>query len=152
MMQDRKTGTGGRERRGLMRHPTTMPVVCRGRGRSNPGQSNLLNASFGGLSFVSDGLFAQGDTVDVSFPARQITERFSGVVVWSQDLAGGHADRHAYGVRFCGAEMFRRVRLLEQICHIEAYRKVQASQHNRELSPNQAAEEWITRYAARFAG
>ncbi len=64
--------------------------------------------------------------------------------------AGGQAGRHAYGVRFCNQGMFPRVRLLEQICHIEAYRKTQAAQCNRHLSSNRAAMEWIARYAGRF--
>jgi hypothetical protein len=79
------------------------------------------------------------------------TTTFRVIVVWRRDLAAGTEDRHAYGVRFCDAEVFPRVRLLEQVCHIESYRKVQAAQCNRHLSPNQAAEQWIARFAGRFS-
>jgi hypothetical protein len=150
MTPERGAHKKARERRHLMRHPTTMPVACQSLGHPAAIASSLRDAGMGGLSFVSEGLFAQGDTVNMSFPFRQTSEQFSGIVVWSQDLAGGEAGRHAYGVRFCDPEVFRRVRLLEQICHIEAYRKVQAAQHSRQLSANQAAEEWIAKYATRF--
>ena len=139
-----------RERRHFMRHPTTLSVACRCLGHSDFAPSSVRDASLGGLSFVSDCLFAEGDLLNVSFPVRLTTAQFNGVVIWRQDIAGGQAGRHAYGVRFCDQEMFPRIQLLEQICHIEVYRNTQAAQCNRRLSSSRAAGEWIAKYAARF--
>ena len=141
---------GGREKRHFMRHPVTVAIVCRCLGHSSDEPSILQDASLGGLSFISESLFAGGDLLSVSFPARLTTAQFSGVVVWRRDFFGESAAAHAYGVRFSAPEMLPRVRLLEQVCHIEAYMKIQAAQHSRQLSPNQAATEWIGRYASRF--
>ena len=140
----------GREERCFMRHPAAIPIVCRCLGHSSAVPSGLLNASLGGLSFLSRGVFVTEDIVDVSFPGRIVTAPFSVVVVWRHEVDGDKANRHAYGGRFCDAEMFPRARLLEQICHIEAYRKTQAERCNRHLTSNQAAEEWIARYGSRF--
>jgi hypothetical protein len=150
MMPLQSTHIEGSERRRFMRHPTTMSIACRCLGHSDVVQSSLRDASLGGLSFVSEHLFVKEDILALWFPAMNMTSPFSGVVVWCRELGGGKDGRRACGVRFRDVEMFSRVRVLEQICHIEAYRKTQAAQCRRHLSSNQAAEEWIERYASRF--
>ena len=40
--------------------------------------------------------------------------------------------------------------MIEQICHIEHYRKEVARVEGRELSTQEAASEWISRYASDF--
>jgi hypothetical protein len=40
--------------------------------------------------------------------------------------------------------------MIEQICHIEHYRKEVKLVEGRELSSEEAADEWITRYAGDF--
>jgi len=47
------------------------------------------------------------------------------------------------------AEAFRQ-RMQEQLCHIEAYRQQVWVSEGRQLSRQQAAAEWIERYAAKF--
>jgi len=43
-----------------------------------------------------------------------------------------------------------RMRMFEQVCHIEAYRKEKQSREGRKLSREEAAAEWISSYAAGF--
>ena len=140
----------GRARRHFMRHPATIPITCLCHGHSNAEAGRLRDAGLDGLSFASVDLFAKGDIVNLSFPTTKITELFSGVVVWRQKRGGDGLGRHTYGVRFRAMERLPRVRMLEQICHIEAYRELQAAQRGRHLSSNQAAAEWIAKYASRF--
>ena len=53
------------------------------------------------------------------------------------------------GIEFAAeAEAFR-ARMVEQICHIERYHRQQQAE-GREVSEEQAAIEWIDRYAATF--
>jgi hypothetical protein len=40
--------------------------------------------------------------------------------------------------------------MIEQICHIEHYRKEVKLAEGRELSSEEAADEWIKRYAGDF--
>jgi hypothetical protein len=136
--------------RRFMRHPAAIPIACRRLGHSDDMTSSLRDASLGGLSFVSDRLFAEEDILDVSFPVRMAEASFRVIVVWRHDLAGGGVGTHAYGVRFCHARVFPRARVLEQICHIEAYQKSQQVQHHRRLSSSRAAAEWIKKHAAHF--
>lgn len=42
------------------------------------------------------------------------------------------------------------MRMIEQICHIEHYRKEVERQEGRRLSSQDAADEWISRYAGDF--
>jgi len=141
---------GRRDGRRFMRHPTSIPLTCRRGGHASDCPGELRDASLGGVSFLSDDVFATGDVLDLAFPVRESTASFRGKVVWHQELGGSQARRHAYGVLLCDPELLPRTRLLEQICHIEAYRATQARTRNRLLSSRQAAEEWIARYAARF--
>jgi hypothetical protein len=40
--------------------------------------------------------------------------------------------------------------MIEQICHIESYRRDVAQQEGRQLTTEEAAVEWISRYASSF--
>ncbi|HEY5717061.1 MAG TPA: hypothetical protein VIS52_01120, partial [Motiliproteus sp.] len=42
------------------------------------------------------------------------------------------------------------VRMVEQLCYINRYREQVLRLEGRDLDPNQAAAEWISRFAARF--
>ena len=42
------------------------------------------------------------------------------------------------------------MRMVEQICHIDNYRQQMKLEHNIELSSEQAAIEWISKYAHEF--
>lgn len=45
-----------------------------------------------------------------------------------------------------------KVRLIEQICHIEHYRTSALEQEGRKLTGQEAAEEWISKFARTFPG
>jgi hypothetical protein len=42
------------------------------------------------------------------------------------------------------------MRMCEQVCHIENYRNEVKAAEGRELTPEQAAVEWVSKFAARF--
>ncbi len=71
--------------------------------------------------------------------------------------AGGHvAWCRAKGAGFSVAVSFDEsanqylLRMVEQVCHIESYRARVRDLHGRVLSPDEAASEWISKYAAVF--
>jgi hypothetical protein len=43
-----------------------------------------------------------------------------------------------------------KVRMLEQICHIEVYKKELRKKQGRRVTGEQAAIEWINKYAEKF--
>ena len=56
------------------------------------------------------------------------------------------------GVSFLDAEDVFRARMVAQVCYIEDYRRSIARAEGRELSSEEAAGEWIARYAHKFPG
>ncbi len=58
-------------------------------------------------------------------------------------------DAYCVGVQFLGAEDAFRIRMVEQVCAIDQYRR-EAAEQGRQLTSEEAAAEWITRFADRF--
>jgi hypothetical protein len=68
------------------------------------------------------------------------------VVAWCRKAGRGFD----VGVRFepdCSAFVMR---MAEQICYIEQYRRDVRLREGRQLTSDESAAEWITRFAARF--
>ena len=56
----------------------------------------------------------------------------------------------AVGAQFLAGQDAFRVRMVEQICYIRAYRRQVLAEEGRRLTPREAALEWVTRHAASF--
>jgi hypothetical protein len=56
----------------------------------------------------------------------------------------------AIGVEFLDSAEAFRVRMIEQICHIESYQREVEQREGRQLTAEQAAAEWISRHASSF--
>ena len=54
------------------------------------------------------------------------------------------------GVEFVMPDDEYRARMVEQLCYIEHYKRRVQAREGRELSGEQAAREWIEKYAAHF--
>jgi hypothetical protein len=54
------------------------------------------------------------------------------------------------GVSFCSTSAAFTARMVEQVCYIEKYKKSIHQEEGRELSSDQAAAEWIEKYADQF--
>ncbi len=59
---------------------------------------------------------------------------------------------HIVGVAFDSPTDDFDVRMVEQICHIHAYRDHVWQHEQRALTTEQAAQEWIARHASEFPG
>ena len=67
-------------------------------------------------------------------------------VVWTRE----DEDGHCIGVQFLDADDAFRARRVEQVCSIENYRRQVEAREGRTLTRDEAAQEWITKYAGRF--
>ncbi len=76
----------------------------------------------------------------------QTRDPIEGVVVWCRKQ-DGHFE---VGMRFGDDRTAFRVRMVEQVCRIEQYRKNALEQEGRVLSAEEAAHEWVARYAKDF--
>lgn len=137
---------GCEEMRSYIRHPSSMPINVRLDEQSSDRSENLNNIGFGGLSFTSQSSFEPGVMVSLSVPTMCGGIESSGRVAWCCQIDAGYE----VGVEFMDAGDFYTVRMVEQVCHIEHYKIQELEKHGRELSSQQAAEEWIEKYADDF--
>ncbi len=136
--------------RQFIRHPSSVPIRVALDRVQDPSLSHpcdqLHNVSLGGLAFRSPKPLANQQIVNISFPLLDETHRFHGRVVWSRKLKQGYD----IGLQFDDEEQMYRLRMIEQICHIEHYREQVLQQQGRSMTIEQAAKEWISQYADGF--
>lgn len=133
--------------RTYIRHPTSIPIhiTTGGYGVENLALQNL---SEGGLCFVTDQAIKIGDFIDFLIPIVKPDYVGTGVVVWRRKQAPKSFE---VGLRFTNDDEFFRTRMVEQVCQIEKYRQDIAEKDGRVLNSEEAALEWITKYAKDFA-
>ena len=136
--------------RKYIRHPSDVPIqVTLDLVEDDSDESadeTLTNVSLGGLSFISQQPFEIEQKVRVSIPLLKQETNLLGTVVWCEEST----ESYEIGIKFDSSEDLFRLRMVEQICHIEHYRKEIKLVEGRELSTAQAATEWISRYASDF--
>lgn len=130
--------------RSFIRHPTAIPIEIR-LGDQNCTREPLHNVSNGGLCFKHPEAVAIGGVIVVRIALTSPPFEACCRVAWCQADVGAWQ----VGVEFLDQDDLFRLRMVEQICHIEQYRAATASQ-GRMLSSHEAAIEWIERYAEAF--
>ena len=106
----------------------------------------ITNVSLGGLAFVSPKPFEVLERVQICIPFLEKDNTLVGNVVWCE-RSGSVWE---IGIEFEKSRDAFRLRMIEQICHIEHYRKEVRQQEGRELTTQEAASEWIAKYASDF--
>ena len=138
--------------RKFIRHPADVPIevtsVAVSTIKDNKSYNKLNNVSLGGLAYFSQQPLTIGQYVKVFFPLLDKMHGFSGRVVWIKPSVEGYET----GIQFENAEELYSLRMIEQVCHIEHYRREIEHQQGRILTSEEAAKEWIKRYAGEFPG
>jgi len=133
-------------RRAFIRHTADVPIEVR-TVPGGPAQAReSVNVSTGGLSFTTDERLEVGSTIEVRIPEVDPPFEAPARVVW----ASPEGERHCVGVQFLEASDAFRVRMVEQVCSIERYRREVQEREGRALTSQEAASEWIGKYAGRF--
>lgn len=133
--------------RQFIRHPTDIPIEIQCIPDSGYVQRHTQNVSFGGLAFSSDSPIDPETVIGLRIPYLQpVFESAAARVAWCHK----EGSKFAVGVQFVDSAEAFRVRMVEQICHIESYRRDIEQCEGRQLSAEEAAEEWISRYASSF--
>jgi hypothetical protein len=133
--------------RRYIRHPSSMPLDYRLSGGWS-GVQQLRNVSAGGVCFAAGLPMEQGMSIRVSIHMGGKDFEADGEVAWCH----GTSDHHEIGVRFHKAASMETVHMVEQLCYIEQYRQQVRHNEGRELSSEQAAQEWVERYATELPG
>ena len=132
--------------RHFIRHPADIPIEVTAGDQLVHATRHIHNVSLGGLAFQSDGELEPGIIVEVRIPFVRPIFETKARVVWCRVREGGFE----LGVAFLDPEDAFRARLVEQVCHIENYRKVVYQAEGRLLTAEEAAMEWISKYASQF--
>lgn len=130
--------------RRFIRHPSDIPI------RFRLGQQGHTRAardiSQDGLCFTSDQPLQIGENILVEITSCKPGFSAEGVVRWCRR----EGEKYLIGVGFTDSAVRYAMRMVEQICHIEAYRRQLESKTGQKLSSEQAAMRWIAENAASF--
>ncbi|MDH5571585.1 MAG: PilZ domain-containing protein [Gammaproteobacteria bacterium] len=132
--------------RKYIRHPSGIPIDVVVSESPELGQKYLHDISNGGLCFDSRTRLANGRDILIRVYVRKEPVEIRGHVVWCHRSQTGYE----IGVVFHGADEAYRARMVEQVCHIEQYRQQLLKTEGRELTSEEAAREWISKYAPEF--
>ena len=129
--------------RAYIRHPSEFPIELTS--EESELEERMNDVSVGGLSCHSKAELAEGQKVTVRIPAVQPAFEAEGRVVWCRP----DKDQYRVGIAFADKALAFSARMVEQVCHIERYRTHLVEQ-GQELSLDEAAQDWISKYARRF--
>ncbi len=133
--------------RSFIRHPSDIPIEYQADEQgSGISLEHLNNISNGGLSFTSEKPLDPGTLIKIRISYVQPEFEARAQVAWCQKEGAGYV----VGVAFIESGDLFRMRMVEQICHIEHYKAEVLAREGRQLDGEQAAREWIRRYADRF--
>jgi len=133
--------------RSYIRHPSDIPIQVDNTSTevTNHGQM-LNNISHGGLSFISDVPVKIGLTIQLKIDSVTPAFEAEGLITHCNAEDG----KYVIGIEFIRRDDLFVARMVEQVCHIEHYKREMALLEGRELSGEEAAREWIEKYAANF--
>ncbi|WNO09838.1 PilZ domain-containing protein [Teredinibacter sp. KSP-S5-2] len=131
--------------RRYIRHPSGIPIrYCLE--ESEGKAERLKDVSRGGLCFNSECPLRAGAHIRIEIPVDTSDYRADGQVAWCHQ----EGDHYAVGVKFEDTSTQYSVRMVEQVCHIEDYRVNVLQHEGRDLTSEEAAREWVAKYAADF--
>ena len=125
-----------------------MPIRFDLEGDVPPRQDSVRNVGEGGLCFATQLMLDPGMGIRVIIPVFGQRFEVEGVVAWCRPAAQGYQ----VGVRFVSPQDRFSVRMVEQLCYIEDYRAQVEREEGRRLTSEQAAKDWIERFADQFPG
>lgn len=133
-------------RREFIRHTVHVPLKVERLGDSAPTDGEGVNVSHGGLAFQSPDCPEVGEILRLEIDS--VDPPFDGQarVAWCRP----EADEYLVGVQFLDPQAAFQSRMVQQVCSIENYRNEVERREGRELSAQEAAAEWVEKFAGRF--
>ena len=133
------------EQTGFIHHPAGFPIECKRLWFGGREEVNEPDSSDIGLIFDSEKYIKPGAAIEITIPFRNETEKFRGKVV----LVRHNGDFYEIGIWLRQRAAASRARIVEQICHIEAYLKDKKFREGPYvINRERVAEEWINKYAS----
>ena len=137
--------------RSYIRHPSNIPVKVDVSSEKSStkifgNRQQLSNISNGGLAFNASEPYKTGSILKLKIEAVQPAFQAEGLVTHCHP----EGDHYVIGIEFISKDTLFVARMVEQVCHIEQYKREVEIKEGRVLTGEQAAKEWIERYAATF--
>lgn len=136
----------GGDMRSFIRHPLDIPIEIHPADGVEKTEQQLNNVSAGGLSFSSPSPLEVGSSIRLRIAIVKPAFEAKGRVVWCRNENG----TFDIGVEFVETRDAFKARMIEQVCHIEHYKREIREKEGRDLSGREAALEWISKYANTF--
>lgn len=132
--------------RQFIRHPADIPIEVAVNDPSAAGICRATDLGQGGIAFRSERRLDPGAIVALRIALVRPPFSTTARVVWCRACESGYD----LGVEFLDPDDAFRARMVEQVCHIEDYRRTVQRDEGRAMSAEEAAMEWIARHAAQF--
>ena len=107
----------------------------------------ITNVSLGGMSFIADDRFDLNQTIRVRFPILNDKTSLGCKVIWCEKTKRGYE----VGLEFDDADEVQRLKMIDQISDIEKFRRRKEAIEGHPVDSEQAAREWIQKYAGDFS-
>ena len=133
-------------RREFLRHTVDVPLEVERVGETESLTEQGVNVSHGGLAFLSTVCPEVGDILRIRIPTVEPPFDGRARVAWCRPESG----KFLVGVQFLDSGVAYQSRMVQQVCSIEKYRREVEEREGRVLTSQDAAAEWIDRYAGRF--
>jgi hypothetical protein len=131
---------------GFIQHPDRFPLQFRRLRfweRSKIKENQTSNV---GLIFCAEEYQKPGSIIEVTIPTRKETHQFLGKTVMVKETD----KNYEIGIWLLNSADSPKLRIVEQICHIELYLNDKRYKEGPFLSPERLTEEWISRFASSF--
>lgn len=132
--------------RNYVRHPSTIPIELIVDCAACSGRPRLANIATGGFACTVDEPLEVGASVQLRVPMIWPEYRVCGTVKWCRAVDTAFE----VGIEFGAQDLFK-ARMVEQLSQIEHYRNQLWIEEGRIVDGEQAAAEWIARYAQEFS-
>jgi c-di-GMP-binding flagellar brake protein YcgR len=132
--------------REFLRHTIRVPLEVHRVADSSPLREQSVNVSFGGLAFLSSTCPRIGEVLRLRIAIVEPVFEADARVAWCTS----EAEKFLIGVEFLDSQAAFQSRMVQQVCSIENYRQEVQEREGRALTTQEAASEWIAKYAGRF--
>lgn len=133
---------------GFIYHPHGFPITWRpvqSKKYANP-ETECHRQTHIGLCFESEKYIKPGIILELTMQVRGEDQKFTGQVI----LVRSKEKNFEIGIWIASRSDASRLRIVEQICHIEAYMKHKRHCEGPFFSTERVTREWITRFASSF--
>lgn len=131
---------------GFIKHPERFPLKFRRLRFWQHPKTEISADSSIGLTFSSKEYQKPGSIIEVTIPTRKEIHHFMGKVVMVKESDNAYE----IGLWLLNVEDGPKLRIVEQICHIELYLNDKRRKEGPFLSREKLTEEWINRFASSF--